>query len=51
MPPSLSPSLRSTPVRSVRLIGNPISHRSHHGPRNSTVFFDFNLLHRTKQSV
>ncbi|CAF1715261.1 unnamed protein product [Brassica oleracea] len=51
MPPSLSPSLRSTPARSVRLIGNPISHRSHHRPRNSTIFFDFNLLHRTKQSV
>ncbi|CAN7059391.1 unnamed protein product [Brassica oleracea var. botrytis] len=31
MPPSLSPSLRSTPVRSRQLIGNPISHRSHHG--------------------
>ncbi|CAF1697833.1 unnamed protein product [Brassica napus] len=31
MPPSLSPSLRSTSVRSGRLIGNPISHWSHHG--------------------
>ncbi|CAN6903254.1 unnamed protein product [Brassica oleracea] len=41
MPPSLSPSLRSTPVSSGQLIGNPISHRSHHG--TTKLYYLFRL--------